>query len=298
LIVFSIYVIIFIINRNDVNESFIATIADKHQYAQSIKEPKIILVGGSNLAFGVASDSIEKALAKPVINLGLYAGFGLTFVLKEALSEVKKGDVIVLCPEYYLRKPGDNFSKQMAVFAYPPADDFIEYKDFIDRLTIKGEFYSRYARNLIFLPNRIKSPSINDTISGYFRGGFNRNGDALSHLNNPPVQPLGDLFDIKDEDYSLEIQEINQFIDTVKQRGVTVFWYYPSYSALGYDKNEKKLIVYEKLISEKINCKKLNQIKDEIYPVDCFYDTHFHLNAKCRLERTTKLIELLKQNLN
>jgi hypothetical protein len=298
LIVFSIYVIIFIINRNDVNESFIATIADKHQYAKSITEPKIILVGGSNLAFGIASDSIEKALVKPVVNLGLYAGFGLTFVLKEALSEVKKGDIIVLCPEYYLRKSGDNFSKQMAVFAYPPADDFIEYENIIDRLTLKGEFYSRYARNLIFLPNRIKSPSINDTISGYFRGGFNKNGDALSHLNNPTVQSLGDLFDIKDEDYSLEIQEINQFIDTIKQRGGTVFWYYPSYSQVGYDKNEKKLIVYEKLISDNINCKKINHIKDEIYPLDCFYDTHFHLNTKCRLERTKKLIELLKQNLN
>jgi hypothetical protein len=105
------------------------------------------------------------------------------------------------------------------------------------------------------------------------------------------------LFDIKDEDYSLEIQEINQFIKDVERKGATTFWYYPSFSQVGYDKNEKKLIVYEKLISDKINCKKINQIKDEIYPVDCFYDTHFHLNAKCRLERTQKLIKLLKQNL-
>ncbi len=297
LIVLSIYVIIFIINQDDVNVAFVAAIADKHQYAQSIQEPKIILVGGSNLAFGIASDSIEKALKKPVVNFGLYAGFGLTFVLKEALSEVKKGDIVVLCLEYYLRKPGDNFSKQMAVFAYPPADNFIEYENLIDRLTIKSEFYSRYARNLIFLPNRIKSPSINDTISGYFRKGFNRNGDALSHLNNPPVSPLGDLFDIKDEDYSLEIQEINQFITEIKREQASVFWYYPSYSQAGYDKNEKKLDVYERLINNKINCPKINQIKDEVYPVYCFYDTHFHLNAKCRLVRTEKLIKLLKQNL-
>ena len=102
LIVLSIYVIIYVVNRDDVNVAFVAAIADKHQYAQSILEPKIILVGGSNLAFGIASDSIEKALEKPVVNFGLYAGFGLTFVLKEAVTEVKKGDVIVLCPEYYL----------------------------------------------------------------------------------------------------------------------------------------------------------------------------------------------------
>lgn len=297
LIVLSIYVIIFVINRDDVNVAFIATIADKHQYAQSSHEPKIILVGGSNLAFGIASDSIEKALKKPVVNLGLYAGFGLTFVLKEALSEVKKGDIIVLCPEYYLRKPGDNFSKQMAIFAYPPADDFVEYDDFMDKLSIKAEFYSRYARNLIFIPNRIKSPSINDTISGYFRKGFNKNGDALSHLNNPSVNPLGDLFNINDKSYSLEIQAINQFISEIKRKQAIVFWYYPSYSQVGYDRNEKRLMVYEKLIQDSINCKKINHIKDEIYPINCFYDTHFHLNAKCRLERTKKLIKLLKQEI-
>ena len=284
-------------NRDDVNVTFVAAIADKHQYAQSIHEPKIILVGGSNLAFGIASDSIEKALQKPVVNFGLYAGFGLTFVLKEALSEVKKGDIIVLCPEYYLRRPGDNFSKQMAIFAYPPAKDFVEYDNFIDKLAAKGEFYSRYARNLIFFPNKIKSPTINDTISGYFRKGFNKNGDALSHLNNPQVSPLGDLFDVKDTDYSLEIHEINQFISEIKRKQAIIFWYYPSYSQVGYDKNKKRLIVYEKLIQDSINCKKINNIKDEIYPIDCFYDTHFHLNAKCRLERTQKLIKLLKQNL-
>lgn len=297
LIVLSIYVVIFVINRDDVNVAFVATIADKHHYAQSIHKPKIILVGGSNLAFGIASDSIEKALQKPVVNLGLYAGFGLTFVLREALSEIKKGDIVVLCPEYYLRIPGDNFSKQMAIFAYPPADDFVEYEGFINKLSLKAEFYSRYARNLIFLPNRIKSPTINDTISGYFRKGFNKNGDALSHLNNPSVNPLGDLFDIKDEDYSLEIQQINQFIATIKYKQARIFWYYPSFSQVGYDKNEKKLLVYEKLIQDNINCPKLNHIKDEIYPIDCFYDTHFHLNAKCRLIRTEKLIKLLKQEI-
>jgi hypothetical protein len=229
--------------------------------------------------------------------LGLYAGFGLDFVLKEALSEVKKGDIVVLCPEYYLRKPGDNFSKHMAVFAYPPADDFVEYENSIDRLAIKAEFYSRYARNLIFLPNRIKSPNINDTISGYFRKGFNRNGDALSHLNNPLVRPLGDLLDVKDEDYSLEIQAINQFIETAKKNKAAVYWYYPSFSQTGYDKNKKKLAVYEKLIDSTIHCPKINHIVDEIYPENYFYDTHFHLSANGRLERTRKLIKLLKQNL-
>lgn len=76
--------------RNDVENNYFAAIADKHTYAQSIHKPKIILAGGSNLAFGIASDSIERKVGVPVVNLGLYVGFGLDFILQETLSEVKK----------------------------------------------------------------------------------------------------------------------------------------------------------------------------------------------------------------
>ena len=72
-----------ILVRNDVDYNYFAAIADKHKYAQSIIEPKIILAGGSSLAFGIASDSVEKKLNHSVVNLGLYVGFGLDFILKE-----------------------------------------------------------------------------------------------------------------------------------------------------------------------------------------------------------------------
>ena len=285
-----------IIVRNDIEQNYFATIADKHKYAQSIREPKFILVGGSNLAFGIASDSIEKQLKRPVINLGLYVGFGLDFILQEALSEVQKGDLVVLSFEYYLQKNEEEYSKQMAAFAYPAAYEYVGYTDWIDAFEKKAAFFSRYTRNLIFFPNRIKSPQIDDEISDYFRKGFSEKGDLLSHLNNPPIRPLNDLAGLKKLNYSSEIRAINQFITHVKAKGGAVFWYYPSYSQTGYDLNKESLAYYEEQIQKSVNCTKINTLKDGIYPDDCFYDTHFHLFGSCRIERTQELIDTIKNH--
>lgn len=282
--------------RNDIEQNYFAAIADKHKYAQSIQKPKIILAGGSNLAFGIASDSIEKKLNRPVVNLGLYVGFGLDFILQETLSEVKNGDLVILSIEYYLKNNEEEYSKQMAAFAYPPAYKYVGYTDKMDEFEKKAAFFSRYTRNLIFFPNRIKSPQIDDKISDYFRNGFSQKGDLLSHLNNPPIRPLNDLAGLKKLNYSNEIQMINQFIIEVRARGGEVYWYYPCYSQTGYEMNKESLKYYEKQIQNKINCLKINTLQDGIYPDECFYDTHFHLFGNCRIERTQKLINKLKKS--
>lgn len=281
---------------NDVEQNYFATIADKHKYAQSIQKPKIILAGGSNLAFGIASDSIEKKLNRPVVNLGLYVGFGLDFILQETLSEVKKGDLVILSIEYYLKKDEEEYSKQMAAFAYPAAYEYVGYTNWMDSFEKKAAFFSRYTRNLIFFPNRIKSPQIEDKISDYFRKGFSQKGDLLAHLNNPPIRPLNDLAGLKKRNYLLEIQVINQFITDVRLKGGEVCWYYPCYSQTGYELNREPLEYYEKQIQRNINCLKINTLKDGIYPDDCFYDTHFHLFGSCRIERTQKLIDSLENH--
>lgn len=73
-----------------------ASLLDKVERLQSIEEPKIILIGNSNLAFGMNSQMLEEAMEMPVVNMGLHGGLGNAFheeMLQFGLSE---GDIVIL----------------------------------------------------------------------------------------------------------------------------------------------------------------------------------------------------------
>ena len=82
--------------------TFLAGLEIKHKRALNLKSPKIILNGGSNLAFGINSAVIEKALCLPVCNLGIMAGLGMEYMIEQVKFYAKEGDIVILVPEYFL----------------------------------------------------------------------------------------------------------------------------------------------------------------------------------------------------
>src|ERR1700722_8464973 len=67
---------------------------EKHKKAEMIKGPKIIMTGGSSVAFGIDSKELQDSLKMPVVNLGMHAALGLNFILAEASKFARNGDVI------------------------------------------------------------------------------------------------------------------------------------------------------------------------------------------------------------
>lgn len=53
----------------------------KCQLLEDTPSPRIIFVGGSNLAFGLDSQRIKDSLNINVINYGLHAGIGLKYMM-------------------------------------------------------------------------------------------------------------------------------------------------------------------------------------------------------------------------
>lgn len=79
----------------------------KHDRMASIEGPKVVLVGGSNLAFGVESDVIENATGCATANMGMNGYFGPRFMLQEVRPKLNAGDVVVIAFEW------DNFGKSV-----------------------------------------------------------------------------------------------------------------------------------------------------------------------------------------
>ena len=93
-------IVLFVIPFEENN--YYLALNDKHKALETTPQPRIILVGGSNLAFGIDSERMEKELNVSVVNTGLAAGMGLPYMLKDVKPYLKEGDTVILVPEYSL----------------------------------------------------------------------------------------------------------------------------------------------------------------------------------------------------
>lgn len=62
----------------------------KCQLLEDTPSPRIIFVGGSNLAFGLDSQRIKDSLNINVINYGLHAGIGLKYMIDDISTMQEK----------------------------------------------------------------------------------------------------------------------------------------------------------------------------------------------------------------
>lgn len=81
--------------------SYMAGLKAKVARLKSTEGPKIVLIGGSNLAYGIDSAMIEKALGMPVVNMGITAGLGFKYHLESVRDRLRRGDIVIASPEYH-----------------------------------------------------------------------------------------------------------------------------------------------------------------------------------------------------
>src|SRR5688572_3873186 len=74
------------------------SIIDKHQLLQKKDPPRLILAGGSNVAFGFNSKRIADSLNINVINTAIHAGYGLKYIIDDLKPFLKQGDIVILSP--------------------------------------------------------------------------------------------------------------------------------------------------------------------------------------------------------
>ena len=159
-------------------DHYLAAFRDKAGRLATLSSPRVLLVGGSSLAFGVNSRAIERSLGRPVVNLGLNAGLGLDFILRQAEDAMGPGDLVVLAPEYALlasQQTADARVLLQQVTVAPAAARFVSPRELPKLLDSGLSLVSARLHALTALarfgpPNGI-----------YQRSGFDERGDVVAH---------------------------------------------------------------------------------------------------------------------
>ncbi|MGB5769619.1 MAG: hypothetical protein WBM32_07080, partial [Crocosphaera sp.] len=73
---------------------------EKDTLLKKSPSPRLILVGGSNLSFGINSQMIKDSLGLNPINTGIHASIGLKYMMDDVLDHIRAGDIVVIAPEY------------------------------------------------------------------------------------------------------------------------------------------------------------------------------------------------------
>lgn len=274
------------------SSTFMAAMADKHRRLDSIGSPRILAVGGSNLAFGLNSETLQDSFSMPVVNLGLHAGLGLTFILEEARHVIRSGDIVLLSCEYSINAKGDPRLENTAAWFYPGAADYYHVSSY-DAFKLYLDYTHSRLEDLLagdYNPH----PQKEDTVPVYSREGFNAYGDMVAHLSKGPAAELRDRNDFP-ADHHQETSELQAFCAYAQSKNVKVIYLFPPYPVSEYTQQRQKLGALAADLRKSLHTPIPDSPEDFIYSDSLFYDTVYHLNGKGRAARTARVIECLKQ---
>ena len=257
----------------------------KCELLEKTPSPRIILISGSSGAFGFDSKRISDSLNLPVINTSMHAGVGLKFMIDDVATYLRKGDILVISPEF-------------AQFDIAPYGEALTLPIQLKAMKYRSIHLLNEKQWRVFIkgiPELRKYKKASDN-GRYTASGFNEYGDEVAHLTMPGIEIPNEI----KKKRPLDEEFCNYFANKMKeieQMGCVVIVTPPAHCENLYNAEIDNI--------EGI-CKKLEELgypfntdpHNHTIPDSCAFDTWYHLNRQGVEIYTGKIIEELKKTLN
>ena len=275
-------------------DTFLGALAPKFERLRNTEGNRIIVIGGSSVAFGLDSAMIKEYTGYEVVNFGLYATLGTRVMLDLSRNYIREGDIVIIAPELDKQTLSMYYNAE-AVWQAAGSDPSMVLHIAPDN----------YSETLAALPEYLSvslSRAFNDTSKlspeGIYRSdSFNEYGDivypreynimAAGYDLNQTISLTPDIYDAEFLDY------LNEYISDVKKDGGHVYYTFcpVNESALAKGTTEETIAEFYRFVLENIHCHVISDPNDLIIDEVYFYDTNFHLNDTGAKLRTANLIE-------
>ncbi len=268
------------------SNDYLASIAAKHERLRALGSPKVILVGGSNVAFGMDSEKVEEALCRPVVNMGVHASLGFRFMVDEVKAELGAGDVVIVALEYsnYGRPERTDDILYLLVDRCPWA---LRHVPLLDRpKVVMAILVMRLRSAWRGIRGNTYEPPHNPT---YRAGGFNERGDMVGHLVLPrPDTVLSEFAEYPEELVAEAFHTCaEELLGYAEEAGATVLFSWPGRVPLEGDRPRADSIATD-LRAHGLPV--IGSPSDYFFSDTLRYDTRYHLNGAGRQQRTMRLL--------
>ena len=266
---------------------FEAALGKKYDRLNSIEGEKIVVVGGSSVAFGLDSEMLEKYAEKPVVNFGLYAALGTKLMLDLSLSGIGEGDTVVLAPELDEQTLSMYFSAHHTLIALESSPEILRFIPKENKYSLLGGIWKFSAEKIRRLLDGTPEPEgvyNSKNINEYGDIEYQRAENVMERYYNP-AKPIKLSPQIAAPDF---LDYINDYIRECESRGAHVVFTYPPMNSLAISP-EHDPYEFEKFLIDNLECDVISFIDDYILDPGYFYDTDFHLNDTGVVLRTRQL---------
>lgn len=270
--------------------SYNASLLDKADRLSTLSSPKIVLIGNSNLAFGIRSDLLEEAFHMPVVNMGLHGSLGNAFHEEMAKLNVNEGDIIIVSHTEY----DDDGSITDPVLAWLTLENHPELWKLIRVRDIPDLYFSYpdYAKRCLTLWTSREGNEANYG-DAYSRMAFNEYGDVNFDRRSGRYEKeeFFEMFTLKvpsvGEACTERLNMLNQYI--IEHGGVMLVAAYPVIDS-EYTPPAQDYVHFQKTLSASLDCPVISDFTDYFLDFDYFYDTPYHLTNEGAILRTNRLI--------
>lgn len=272
------------------SNEYTASILDKVERLESINEPKIILVGNSNVPFGIDSEALEETFNMPVVDMGLHGSLGNAFHENIAKFNVNKGDIVIVAHTTYYDTGvfGDPVLGWITLEDHWHLWNAVDYKmmrQLIDSFPI-------YLKKVINLWSNEKGNLIPTGI--YARTSFNEYGDiGVSRTESKlDVEKATVQMPSVEDDVTERLNQLNEYF--TDRGAVMLIAAYPILNTSSTPDRQEFLEFQEKL-ENAMDASVISEYTDYFFEPQYFYDVNYHLTDEGTVLRTNLLIEDIKR---
>ena len=277
------------------DETFLGELSEKHEILKTTEGPKIVLVGGSNIAFGVNSPMLSEYTGMPVVSYGLYANLGTKVMLDMSAKHIGEGDIVVICPETNDQTYALYYNAEAVLQAYDSDPSMLLDAKLTNIGKLVGELPHFTYTKLNFY-NYGKKPIPSNI---YAKDSFDEYGDIYVdrrfnemrsfYDTSMPVmistEIIGDGF----------IDYLNSYAKRAQDKGAKVYFSFSPMNARAVKSSQEQKVEFYRYLGENLNFPVISDIDDYILDAAYFYDTNFHLTTRGAMMRTAILADDIRR---
>lgn len=276
-------------------DTFMGELKSKYERLKETSGKRIVLVGGSGVAFDCDSALMDDFFPSyEIVNFGMYAGLGTKAVMDLSENYIHEGDIVILSPEQSEQTFSDYFNGEYMWQAADGAFGMLRDLKSENFEAMLGNF-PRFALEKLNYVMKGQKPQ---TDSIYQKKSFNTYGDIELDTCRENILPNG--YDVNQKVRFTEDVVQSEFMDymndwakRLEKKGAVVWYRYCPVNKLSVEDMDD-LAAYDVFLRQKLDFPVIGNPENSLMEAEWFFDTNFHLNQPGKEVNTVQLIRDMK----